>query len=335
MSAPPFINVKVDSGASANFHELNHHLPRQPTSSTNPSVSVIVPNGQIMTSNTTSNLPIPKLPPSATISHGFPKLASGSLLSVGQICDHNCTAIFTNKSVKMYNTSDITIKQHNEPILAGTRNAPSQPLYNIRLPIPQESKPHAINILIPQSVNATHLPHLNDRIAFYHATLFSPVISTWIKSINAGRLDSFPELTSKQVRRYTPHSEATTLGHQHAQRSNLRSTRSKASALNITSAPTKIVHLITDDDPVSLPSPPQSNKTLHIIPPEEPQQCPTSSATAPQTQQPPAPTTTRRATTMSNLFRHCATNSTTTCSNSITCFPRTSRPQNSPYLYPM
>jgi len=97
----------------------------------------------------------------------------------------------------MYNTSDITVNQHKEPIIAGTRNAPSQPLYNIRLPITQESKPHAINILSPQSANATHLPHLNDRIAFYHATLFSPVISTWIKSINAGRLDSFPELTAK------------------------------------------------------------------------------------------------------------------------------------------
>jgi len=197
MSTPLFINIKVDSGASANFHEINHHLPHQSTSSTNPSVSVIVPNGQIMTSNTTTNLPIPTLPPSATLSHGFPKLASGSLLSVGQICDHNCTAFFTDKSVKMYNTSDITVNQHKEPIIAGTRNAPSQPLYNIRLPITQESKPHAINILSPQSANATHLPHLNDRIAFYHATLFSPVISTWIKSINAGRLDSFPELTAK------------------------------------------------------------------------------------------------------------------------------------------
>ena len=130
MSAPPFINVKVDSGASANFHEINHHLPHQSTSSKNPSVSFIVPNEQIMTSNTTSNLPIPTLPPSATLSHGFPKLASGSLLSVGQICNHNCTAIFTDKSVKIYNTSDITVKQHKEPILAGTRNAPSQPLYN-------------------------------------------------------------------------------------------------------------------------------------------------------------------------------------------------------------
>ena len=102
MSAPPFVEMKVDSGASANFHEVSHHLPHQPLSTSNPSVSVIVPNGQIMTSQSTTNLPLPNLPPSATHSHGFPSLASGSLLSVGRICDHHCTAIFTDRSVKMF-----------------------------------------------------------------------------------------------------------------------------------------------------------------------------------------------------------------------------------------
>jgi hypothetical protein len=55
--------------------------------------------------------------------------------------------------------------------------------------------------------------------------MFSPVISTWTDAINAGFLDSFPELTAKQVHQYRPHSEATTMGHMHAQRSNLRSTK--------------------------------------------------------------------------------------------------------------
>ena len=50
MSAPQqFINVKLDSGASANFHEISHHLQHCPTPTDNPSVSVIVPNGNIMT----------------------------------------------------------------------------------------------------------------------------------------------------------------------------------------------------------------------------------------------------------------------------------------------
>jgi hypothetical protein len=79
--------------------------------------------------------------------------------------------------------------------------------------------------LTKESANAVNLPHLRDRIAFYHAAMFSPVISTWTDAINAGFLDSFPELTAKQVRQYQPHSEATTMGHMHAQCSNIRSTK--------------------------------------------------------------------------------------------------------------
>ena len=232
MSTPPFFDMKVDSGASANFHEVSHHLPHHPTSPSNPSVSVIVPNGQIMTSQSTATLPLPSLPPSATISHGFPSLASGSLLSVGKICDHDCTAIFTDRTVKMFRNADVNIQTVQPPLISGTRNAPKQPLYNVRLPLPAPVHPslpaatnHAINLLTPESVNSVQLPHLRDPIAFYHATLFSPVISTWTDAINAGFLDSFPDLTAKQVHQYQPHSEATTMGHMHAQRSNLRSTK--------------------------------------------------------------------------------------------------------------
>ena len=224
MSAPQqYINMKVDSGTSANFHEISHHLHHHPTSKANPSFAVIVPNGNIMTSESTTNLPIPHLPASATISHGFKSLASGSLLSVGQICDHNCTAIFTNKSVHMYKTPDITIKPLKSPIFSGTRDAPTQPLYNIKLPIPLTT-PRTMNLPQFQSLNAVKLPYLHDRTAFYHATLFSPVISTWINATDAEYLHTFPELTSKQIRLYRPHSKATTLGHQHAIKSQINKT---------------------------------------------------------------------------------------------------------------
>ena len=263
MSAPQqFINLKLDSGASANFHEISHHLQHRPTSRNNPSVNVIVPNGNIMTSKSTTNLPLPGLPPSATISHGFKSLASGSLLSVGQICDHNCTAIFTDTAVHMYKTPDIKITPLQPPIFSGTRDAPTQPLYNIKLPI-SESPAHAINLLQIQSSNAIKLPYLHDRIAFYHGTLFSPVISTWIKATDAEYLHSFPALTSKQIRSYRPHSQATTLGHQHAQRSNLRSTRKNLQAFNASSPTPQSLHIIPDDEP----EPATYSQVLQTAPP--------------------------------------------------------------------
>ena len=137
MSAPKqFINLKLDSGASANFHEISHHLQHRPTFINNPSVSVIVPNGNVMTYKSTTNIPLPDLTPSATVSHGFKSLASGSMLSVSQICDHNCTEVFTNTDVHMYKSPDIKITTLKPPIFSGTRDASTKPLYNIKLPVP-------------------------------------------------------------------------------------------------------------------------------------------------------------------------------------------------------
>ena len=286
MSAPQqFINLKLDSGASANFHEISHHLHHRPTTIDNPSVSVIVPNGQVMTSKSTTNLPLPELPPSATMSHGFKSLASGSLLSVGQICDHDCTAIFTDTDVHMYKNPDIKITTTKPPIFSGTRDAPIQPLYNIKLPVPVPPS-QAMNLLQLQSSNAVKLPYLHDRIAFYHATLFSPVISTWIKATDAEYLHSFPDLTSKQIRSYRPHAEATTLGHQHAQRSNLRSTRS--SAFNASTAPPHTMHIIPNDDE---PEPATYSQVLQAAPPTVPKPATYSQVlqAAPPTTQPMQP----------------------------------------------
>ena len=44
-------------------------------------------------------LSIPKLPPEAQIVHLFPNLASDSLLSVGQLCEAECQALFTATNI--------------------------------------------------------------------------------------------------------------------------------------------------------------------------------------------------------------------------------------------
>ena len=106
MSAPPSINLKIDSGATHHFHEIDSiDLPQQPTSNYNPEARLIVPNRASMVSSATTHLPIPSLPPSATKSHGFNHLAYGSLFSVGQACNHNCTAVFEKNSVKIYKST--------------------------------------------------------------------------------------------------------------------------------------------------------------------------------------------------------------------------------------
>ena len=87
-----------------------------------------------MVYSATTHLPIPSMPPSTKYSHGFNHLESGSLFSVGQSCNRNCTAVFDKNSVKIFNSTEVNITAIFLPILQGHCNAPSQPLYSVSLP---------------------------------------------------------------------------------------------------------------------------------------------------------------------------------------------------------
>ena len=74
-----------------------------------------LPNNVFMHANKHGHLPIPSLSPMSTSTHIFKDLRSPSLVSIGQICDDDCIAIFSKKNLKIYN------KQGNV-ILTGLRN---------------------------------------------------------------------------------------------------------------------------------------------------------------------------------------------------------------------
>ena len=125
VSAPPSINLKIDSGATHHFHKISStYLPQQPTSNYNPAARIIVPNRASMVYSATTHLPIPSLPPSSTKYHGSNHLAYGYLFSVVQSCDHNCTAVFDKNSVKIFKSTEVNITALCTPIIQGHRNAP-------------------------------------------------------------------------------------------------------------------------------------------------------------------------------------------------------------------
>jgi hypothetical protein len=64
-----------------------------------------------------------------------------------------------------------------------------------------------------------------NRIDFYHASLFSPSLSTWCQAIDAGHFTTWPGLTSATVRKYPPQSTPMHQGHLDQVEANLRSTR--------------------------------------------------------------------------------------------------------------
>jgi hypothetical protein len=62
-------------------------------------------------------------------------------------------------------------------------------------------------------------------VAFAHAALFSPAISTLETALTRGYLPPFPGLTRRSLHQHPPHSEATTMGHMDNKRKNIRSTK--------------------------------------------------------------------------------------------------------------
>ena len=134
-STPPHTHIfKLDSGAtSRHFYDTyKTTLLCKPISTKNPAINVLILNSaDIMQSTSTASLPIPSFPATATKAHdGFPHLASGSLLSVSQICDHHhCTAIFISTKANIYKNKDIDIKVKGQSILEGTHSAHDPPTH--------------------------------------------------------------------------------------------------------------------------------------------------------------------------------------------------------------
>ena len=178
-------------------------------------INVMSPNRGVTQSIATAKVKLPHVSKTAGDAHIFSSLDSGSVYSVGQLCDDDCEAYF-NKSI-------CTITKKGKLVLSGTRTANSQiwiandtkypnALYNDAATVntfSQTDEPqttinsslahepsHAANALCPE-------PHLATRIVFFHTTLFLPAISTLCSAIDAGLLHSLPgNITSSQVRKH-------------------------------------------------------------------------------------------------------------------------------------
>ena len=155
-----------------------------------------MPNGNILTSTAQATMNITDIPTTARIIHLFPDLHSKSLLSIGQLCDEGCTATFDDQQV--------IIRFNTEILLQGERNHDTG-LWMIPVPIVTPRQHQANN------VNATtKIPEL---VAFAHAALFSPALTTLQKAIDLNFLHDFPGLTSKALKDHPPISAATIKGH--------------------------------------------------------------------------------------------------------------------------
>jgi hypothetical protein len=124
--------------------DAEQHCVNVSPTTTGPSVQVA--NGHIIEPNKRVTIPLAtKLSAEAKIGHLFNDLQSGTFISLGQLCDDECVALFTKYDVKIY--------KHGQVIIVGKRN-PTDGLWNIPLAPKEAAQP-----LIPPTTPKT-LRHL-------------------------------------------------------------------------------------------------------------------------------------------------------------------------------
>ena len=205
MTGPPAHLIIADSGATAHFATLDLPvLNRRPTTSP---ITIANPNGTLMHSTHEGELDIPGLPIEARRCHIVPALSGLSLISIGQLCSAGCHVTFTNDLVTVY--------LNGMTIITGPRSPITKNLWHLNL----QQQPALANATIGSTTPAK-------LVAFAHASLFSPALSTLIKALQLGYITDCPGLSEKLLRKYPPQSFAMVKGHLDQTRKNQRTTKS-------------------------------------------------------------------------------------------------------------
>jgi len=213
----------ADTGCTGHFlHIDNPCTARIPI---NNRIFVQLPNKTKIQATHTCQIDIPFLPPQARQAHIFPQLTR-ALPSIGQLCDHGCTAIFDHNNVK--------ILHNNIVLLHGFRDSGTN-LWKIPLTQDHTLQTVPISTAAPTQANsAYHTSTQPKLVQFMHAVCGYHVPSTWIQAIQNGNFAIWPGLTADAVHKHLPKSTATVKGDLNQQQKNVRSTQLQVSEPNPT-----------------------------------------------------------------------------------------------------
>ena len=199
-------------------------MPTAPLTNINksaPSTTVRTATGQHTTSSATAHLTLPDLPATARQGHIMPGFTN-NLVSIGRLCDADCSAYVNKTSVTIYDKA-------NTPILHGYRETTGAKLWRFNLATPPPQEAFAAGIHQPATPEtakrAYDLPSIPALIAFLHAAAGYPVKSTWLLAIKAGNYATWPGLTYDLAAKYCPDTDCTHKGHMTQTRQHIRSTK--------------------------------------------------------------------------------------------------------------
>lgn len=129
------------------------------------------------------------LPAKATECHRVPK-PHAPLLSVGQVCDSSCTAIFTSTKMHLLHNKDVNIKMKDKPIFTGTRAPNDLWIVSITTSIHQTST-HLCNSAYTQA-------NTKPLTLFLHASLGTHQPEHFSKPLTTASSRPFQDFTTRQ-----------------------------------------------------------------------------------------------------------------------------------------
>ena len=168
---------------------------------------VNLPDGSKMTATDIGILPLgdflSKIAKQGNVLKG---LANSSLLSIGQLCDDNCVAVFNKHNLRIYKQGQL--------LLTGLRNW-TDGLWDVIIP---HIKQHA-NMIVRKDKTKSELAE------YLHKCAFSPSLSTFLKAIRKGHFITWPGISDINFERVIKNILPTAKGHLDQERSNLQSTK--------------------------------------------------------------------------------------------------------------
>ena len=189
--------------------------------------SIPNPNKHVIKNTHETFVPIPGLPESARLARIFPQLTSASLLSITQLCDAGCQAIFDKDTIK--------IIKDGKTLLTGYRNFVNN-LWEITLGSQKTPPPQLPNTKHNYSLyNVFKMSGLSSIINYLHGACFFPVKSTWLAAILRGAFTTWPYITYNAVQKYLLPSPITSKGHIKQTPTKLRSTKKSPSGKPVSS----------------------------------------------------------------------------------------------------
>lgn len=166
-------------------------------------LTVCLPDGSNATSTHTALLDLPSLPVAARRCHVFPSFRH-SLLSIPLLCD-------VPQVECIFRAGEVQVLHRGEVVLLGHRSE-SWPLWMVPLvrsrctaATHHAENPNTAAMTVPATTTAR-------RVAFFHAALGSPPLSTFVQAVRRGYV-TFPALTVDAISAHPPNTVATAKGH--------------------------------------------------------------------------------------------------------------------------